>query len=287
MVPKSTSRPECWGLGWDERAEDTGEPFCIIYSDYYNPRMYFFAPTAGNHTFNVCKVTEILQRLPEKYLPESYPYSTMKTTAETRYFTPMSSEGGYIDDMEFAKLLYGNLDKATYTYNGIESVIYRCDDISCTLYRSAGNTNQYRVELVTDSDGNLTGRVWFGDQYFSEGSVTIPKVVETIHCLDEKFIPDTIARTSDILDAPSDWNASEGESGHILKFLLVQKKQHSQFFTSLHFIAGDSCLDNKIYPDSQMKQQNKHTLSSKNSNYGILFKQFHSFSLWSKLRRLK
>ena len=71
------------------------------------------------------------------------------------------------------------------------------------------------------------------------------------------------------------------------KFLLVQKKQHSQFFTSLHFIAGDSCLDNKIYPDSQMKQQNKHTLSSKNSNYGILFKQFHSFSLWSKLQSLK
>jgi hypothetical protein len=131
----------------------------------------------------------------------------MKTTAETRYFTPMSSEGGYIDDMEFAKLLYGNFDKATYTYGGAPSVINQVTDTSCVLYRYAGNSNQYAVWLDTDSDGNLTGRVWFGDAYFSEGSVTIQKAVETVHCIDEKFIPDTIARSSDI--AKANWSQND------------------------------------------------------------------------------
>jgi len=75
MVTKSTSRPECWGGDGDELAEDTGEPFCLVFSDYYNPRMHFYAPTEGEHNFAVSKVFEDVHRLPAKYLPEGYPYS--------------------------------------------------------------------------------------------------------------------------------------------------------------------------------------------------------------------
>lgn len=135
----------------------------------------------------------------EQYVWTPIPYSTVGMVEETRHFTPSGPDGGFIDDLEFAKLLYGNLDKATYTYSGY----FASDAVETTFETlqnnfayigvkdSNGKTDKFMVSIRTDSNGNLTGQVWFGNDHFITGSITIKAIKETVYALDRKFIPYT------------------------------------------------------------------------------------------------
>lgn len=117
-----------------------------------------------------------------------------KIVEETRYFEPSGPDGGFIDDLEFANLLYGNLDKATYTYNDVDVVepnFVTLQDTSAYIEtRIDTRTHGFMVQIRTDSNGNLTGQVWFGNDHFLNGSITIKGVKETVHKIAPKFLPE-------------------------------------------------------------------------------------------------
>lgn len=137
---------------------------------------------------------DVVHKIDGKFMPEGYPYSTEETFEESRYFTPSGPDGGFVNDLEFAKLLQGNLDKATYTYNDVDVVepnfVTLQDTFAYIETRIGTRTQGFMVQLRTDSNGNLTGQVWFGNDHFSNGSITINGVKETIHKMDPKFLPD-------------------------------------------------------------------------------------------------
>jgi hypothetical protein len=113
---------------------------------------------------------------------------------ETRYFEATSADGGYVNDLEFAKLLQENFETATYIAYGTECVYKSHTDTACKVYKDANDTDWWEVILYTDNSGNLTGRILFGDNGIGEfinGSITIKTEKEVYVPIPKPFIPYT------------------------------------------------------------------------------------------------
>ncbi len=132
---------------------------------------------------------------------------------ESRDFTysvyiTLDNSGGWMrkNDPDFAKALYDNWENATFTKDGSQNRIRR-DSIEYNK-NFMGSTVDFYAALEYESGGNsiflginLTdGFVLIGEDSASWGSVhiTFPVHEEIVHPLDEKYIPDSIARKSDI-----------------------------------------------------------------------------------------
>ena len=149
------------------------------------------------------------------YVKNRTHYSEPKT--ETRTFVADSSDGGRITDLAFAKILWTNRKTASYVANG-KMITYSEDIPEVSGCFKVGT--QFFVTVYLD-----TGLIVFGTPggqgTFYEGSISV--VGEEIHQLDEKFIPDTIARVSDI---PSGGNTDQSGLSAELKTALVNYYTH-------------------------------------------------------------
>lgn len=142
-----------------------------------------------------------------------------------RTFEATSSDGHSSYDLELVNLLWDNADKATYTIKKIgkeESEIYT----NPTIIELSPVSK--KIELASNyyvSINKETG--WFnfgeptGNGNFESGSIYLN--TEQIVQLDEKFIPDTIARVSDI---PSGGNTDQSDLSAELKTALVNYYTH-------------------------------------------------------------
>ena len=131
-----------------------------------------------------------------------YSESTTEFVRETREFKATSASGGVVEDLEFAKLLWEHRESAEYAEGG-NSYAFQFDVEISGNYRQwrvgVAGTDKFKwiVTLHTDDDGNLTGKIVFGDNgtgYFSNGSITVEAEVtrETVRKLDAKYLPDDI-----------------------------------------------------------------------------------------------
>lgn len=208
----------------------------VVYSpfdfegNHYEAGLYFLYTNAGNVFIkSLAYDKHELKQLDEKFIPDTIARSIDVAQAdwsqidesapdyiknrthykvdaiiETRHF-PEDGMTSSINDMEFANLLYENYKTAEYvhlgfnrpmTYSGIR---YDSESgFAYNLYLNAPNVDIY--VLLPRENNELTGEIQLIDYYGNRisGSISITVAEEEIVQLDEKFIPDTIARVSDI-----------------------------------------------------------------------------------------
>lgn len=140
---------------------------------------------------------------------------TTKTVGVTREFSATSADGGYIEDLEFAKLLWEHRKDAAYVVNGADGVYSRDVPLGNDKYRWGvyANNREIWVWLNVDENEEFTGKIWMGDNGFGafyEGTITIEveETETTIHTIDPKYLPDS---------AKSDWNQNDPTAPDYIK----------------------------------------------------------------------
>ena len=69
LLNRISNKPECYQSSVEY--EDTGEPFAVISSDYYNPKLWYVSENDGNHSISVNIETEGFYKIDEGFLPDT------------------------------------------------------------------------------------------------------------------------------------------------------------------------------------------------------------------------
>jgi len=205
----------------DGNYPDTGEPFLIVCNDYYSAYNRYYATTSGDHTYNVYKVIVDIKQIDKKFLPgvdwmqndsSAADYVKNRTHWDeeviTEIFNPgeCTVTGTYYDNSQFYygfgaipfEIVAGRTYRVNYCNTYIDIVADNSNWLSWTNddgYFGIGSTN--------------TNPYWYGPNSGSSAipfttTITIEEFGDPIiHQLDEKYIPDTIARVSDIPELPT------------------------------------------------------------------------------------
>ena len=191
------------------------------------------------------------------YIKNRTHYST--TEEETKTWSwHLDNSGGWMSgtDLEFATLLSQYYTNVEITIDG--SSDYYMDE-NYNIVDKTSVINTLYVKLTTDDNGAFTGAYKVGEHSasWSSCSISIPYSVENIVPLDEKYIPDTIARVEDIPEqVQSDWSVNDETNPAYVKnrthwkndpietvFLeetTVEVHGYAQVSTSLHFELGET-----------------------------------------------
>jgi hypothetical protein len=149
---------------------------------------------------------EIVHKLDGKYLPDSVPYTEVKHKVVVPLKTFCTDAEGFSQLQEGTILYLGNVYMVTF-----DGIAYECeakDTGDDSLY--LGNYNIAAGFGYVEGDDPPFAVVQWNDSTWeidcppaasSSVTVGIQERVENIHKLDEKYIPDTIARVSDIIGA--------------------------------------------------------------------------------------
>lgn len=192
----------------------TGDyPFCILddvdgYSYAREAGVYLIAE-AGEHTVKVETESEVLVKLDEKYLPDhthswndltdkpfgtkelEYFYNdavTVEGTTATIYPNRSVGNGDTYQVYIWGSSAYdGTMTSHSATNYGINQLTFESGNIpiESIMWNASSTNNEYTITFTQDMTGTFTLQVYELDQ-------------DIIDELDEKFIPDTIARTEDI-----------------------------------------------------------------------------------------
>lgn len=174
---------------------------------------------------------------------------------ETYKDIPASGDNyGQIYDLDFANLLYEHRKTAIYTIN------YKGDStLTCSFLQDEKITDT-EADFYLDRDDHYvridltTGRVAMYLDYLTGyygGSITIP--INEITKLDEKYIPDTIARTSDIpAQVQSDWNQNDESVVDFIKNKpeVADDDDALDILVELKFVEPIAALDGLVYTDN-------------------------------------
>lgn len=169
--------------------EDTGEPFFI--ANYDNGSLGLKIRVEYEESFVISISSEdcVLKQLDSKYIKDMY-YTELETVPVTRTITRS------LIDEEFTQLLLKNRQTAQYIVDNVSYVYAQevtSNDGSTTwivVPKVGGNHIQIKVTKSSDSNVNDTIRILAN----GDANITIDTVVETVHRIDEKYIPDNTFR---------------------------------------------------------------------------------------------
>lgn len=130
-----------------------------------------------------------------------------------------------IVDAELCAKIWANKRSAKYTVNGVEATYDGLSgtitDINWMYTLWAGGTKYYIAARRWSKDSTEIDELLFmqaSNAKHVPGTVSFTSEHEVVHQLDEKFIPDTIARVSDILgQSQSDWNQNDPNTKDYVK----------------------------------------------------------------------
>lgn len=191
-------------------------------------------PDGNTHSVKVIAIKDVIK---EEYLPDSIlakpdwnqndPNGAgyienrthyAETVVMTREIIPQGQTYGKIFDLDFVNLLWEHRETAIYETNyynrGLVTTSFSHDSsISDTVLEFYLN-NDWWVG-INKSDGTVTMSCPGIDGY-TQGFITA--ISEEIHQLDEKYIPDTIARVEDIPEQEqSNWNQNDTTSASYIQ----------------------------------------------------------------------
>lgn len=186
-----------------------GEPFAC--DSYESGGFYLNTALAGEYTFSLDKVTTTIKKIDEKFIPDNvktHDWNTLENRPfgeedNTEYV--LEEQTIFIDDLYYFDEWLPLIQDEMYTVclNGIEYT---------GKYVFHGDADPYMII----NDSNFRGALWEDHLQLNEfsGYVTISVYQKNaqIKQLDEKYIPDTIARKSDLenIEIPNpDWNESD------------------------------------------------------------------------------
>lgn len=208
------------GDSYEEVSIGTGEYGWTVFFDEESGIIFY---SLENRT--VSYEVETIHKLDMKYLPDEVNgadwnanegeigyvknrthYVTTEAMSESRVFEETGSGGGSITDMEFATLLLNNYETAEYEWLDGTKLYYKPDSFTDEIA-----TRNLCYWLLVTAEGNYragspvvwvyldSGIIEYGtyEGWGGGGTITVNTQSETVVQLDEKFIPDTIARTSD------------------------------------------------------------------------------------------
>lgn len=130
--------------------------------------------TGVSGTFAVA--TETVHQLDSKYIKDMY-YAETKTLSETRTFTVP-----FINDLEFAQLLYEHRMDAIYTVRGVNYTHFEDDATTNGVYTWTVINENDVVQAVAINGNQIVFR--------QNSSITVNYEVEEVHHLDPKYIKD-------------------------------------------------------------------------------------------------
>ena len=233
---------------------DTGEPFCIDAYPRGDSYCVFttdaYASTVVDlKVFNQIETTKLID---EQFIPESIAHTTYVDEAIASIPNPAwdtlqdkpfgveeqkselfryEGEAWKYDNHE-EWLMIDTLEEGKTYVVSFDGVEYEVTAEATTYYDNSGvsignqmlgdygpDTNEpFFIHVVNYTNRDDSHAVYFLANDRDEHTfIVYGEPTENIHTLDEKFIPNTIARTSDIPEAAQpDWNAPEGEPGHVL-----------------------------------------------------------------------
>ena len=212
---------------------DTGEPFFIMeFYDAYPDEWGIYAAESGSHTVKIEHVTEVIHTLDERFIPDSIARNDTLFSDKQVFSVNLNQNNMVKDSRNFTYIipdckmpavpcLTGSLTvggttyplpEDSWGYSGISPIypnLYVCGQ------GTAGGVVQ--VGDAVDGAGNPTGgiQIVFMDmRNAGEFNLTLTLVSKVE--IPESAIPDTIARTSQISDAP-DWNQNNSDAYDYIK----------------------------------------------------------------------
>lgn len=238
-------------LGWNDNV-NTEEPFFV---DVYEDTVTVAATTEGDHTISILTLGEVVHKLDAKYIPDEVrsDWNQNDPTAidyiENRPFYDDEGVVIFEDVVVVDESHYyepSNAYDTGYVYNATESYIegqVYTVTINNAVYRIAARNNYYM--LIGDASFNEypfytyehrsnPQQIMFSFPNAGTYSVKISYGGQGVRQLDEKFIPNTIARVSDvdaIAELVGDTKVSEAIAGAtnplVERIVELEKVDHS------------------------------------------------------------
>lgn len=128
-------------------------------------------------------------------------YTETESLTETRSGNARTENGWEFVDLDFANLLWNNYETSVFEDANGEcefqkaAVAVTSGALIINVYKSNSSRETWSITVHRD-----TGSISFGDNgvgEFTSGRIVINYDKENIYCIDEKFIPETIARKNE------------------------------------------------------------------------------------------
>jgi hypothetical protein len=218
------------------------EPFLVVGG--YN---FIYASEAGTHTVDVLQIENgEVHKIDKKYLPDDIGGKSDWNENNPESAAYIKNRPFYEGTFEIRDIVWdGNTNGLPYVMTNMNWYLYRVSDIpigmtsqnliGATMPQYGGSTVTFTEEHITEDgavlynggsygwfafvpDGssvtvmgyNLSTGVWmwaYGSSTICDRITVLPATVQSALCLNEKFIPKTIARVSDIVGKTGDYNA--------------------------------------------------------------------------------
>lgn len=149
---------------------------------------------------------------------------TAEASTKTWHWT-LNNSNGWMGgtDLEFVTLVMEHYADAQVSLGDNEN--YYIDE-NYSIRDKTNNIQHLYIHFFTDDNGDYTGAYRVGEDGAGWGTctITLPCTIEHIQTIDEKYIPDTIARVSDIVQA--DWAETYDDS-----VAYIRNKPFGDFYT--------------------------------------------------------